>query len=314
MSDKLVLAVLGASGNQGYSVASTVLSDADLSARYNVRAISRDTTSPAMQRLASQGASLAAADMDAPSTLSPSLAGVNTLFFITATQHQGNTREIETRQARAVCDAALAAGVGYIIFSSMSHPYKISGGKLARVVHFDDKAEIELYIRGLPVKSSFFAPASFMQNFMTHFMRPVPSREGDGTYVLANCAYGHTRTPFIDVTETGKWVGAILAEPEKYEGRQFAAASEILTMDEIAQIVSRVTGKVVKHQNLPDEVFKGFMPEGMREQLYEMFAFQRDYGYYGPTMDQDVAWAKANARGKLTGLEAFLKKHNYTLE
>lgn len=120
--------------------------------------------------------------------------------------------------------------------------------------------------------------------------------------------------PFIDITETGAWVGAILADPDKYEGKQFAAAAEVLTMDEVAEIVSKVTNKTVKHQNLPDEVFKSFLPEGMREPLYEMWVFQRNYGYYGPSMDKDVAWAKENARGELTGLEAFLRRHNYSLE
>lgn len=311
---KLLLAVLGATGNQGYSVASTVLSDPELSQRYNVRAISRSISNPKMQDLKNAGAELMSADMDKPESLPPAFAGVNTLFFLTTTQYQGNTREIETRQAKSVCEAALAAGVSYIIFSSMPHPYKITGGKLKNVEHFDDKAEIEEYIRSLPVKSAFFAPSSFMQNLMTHFMRPVPSQAGDGTFVLADCAYGHSRVPFIDITETGKWVGAILAEPEKFEGKQFAAAAEILTMDVVAEIVGTVTGKVVKHQNLPDEVFKGFMPEGLQERMYEMWAFLRDYGYYGPTMDQDVQWAKENARGELTGLDAFLRKHNYSLE
>ncbi|KAF3003146.1 hypothetical protein E8E13_008783 [Curvularia kusanoi] len=312
-SPKLLLAVMGATGNQGYSVASTALTSPDLSSRYNVRAISRSTTSPKMQSLAALGASLAGADMDAPDSLPAALAGANTLFFLTTTQYQGHTREIETRQAKAVCEAALAAGVSYIIWSSMSHPSVLSGGKYKNVEHFDDKAEIEQYIRGLPVKSSFFAPASFMQNFMT-MMRPRPSPEGDGTFVLSNCAYPHTRTPYIDITESGKWVGAILAEPEKYEGKQFAAAAEILSMEEVVQILGRVTGKTVRYQNVPDEVFKGFMPEGLRQELFEMWAFQRDFGYYGTSMDEDVAWAKKQARGELTGLEAFLRKHDYKLE
>lgn len=314
MSPKLLLAVLGATGNQGYSVASTALTDPSLSARYNVRALSRDPSSPKMQALASLGATLCAADMDDPDTLPTALQGVNTLFFLTTTQYGGNTRAIETQQAKAVCAAALAAGVGYIVFSSMSHPFAISGGALKNVEHFDDKAEIEQYIRGLPVQSSFFAPACFMQNLLSKTMRPVPSPEGDGSYVLSNCMRGHTRVPFIDIEDTGAWVGAVLAEPERFAGKQFAAASEIWSMDEVAQIVSRVTGKVVRYQNVPDDVFKGWMPEGLREQLYEMWVFNREYGYYGPTMDRDVAWAKENARGELTGLEAFLRKHNYTLE
>ncbi|KAG9199124.1 hypothetical protein G6514_009042 [Epicoccum nigrum] len=311
---KKLLAVFGATGNQGYSVASTALSDPELSQRYSVRAVARSTASPKMADLAARGASLAAADMDAPETLGPALEGADTLFFLTTTQYQGRTREVETRQAKAVCDAALAAGVSYIIWSSMSHPAVLSGGKYKNVEHFDDKAEVELYIRGLPVRSSFFAPASFMQNLMGNAMRPQPSRDGDGDFVLANCMHPHSRVPFIDITESGKWVGAILADPDRYAGKQFAAASEILSMDEVVRIVSRVTGKTVRYQKVPDEVLKGFMPEGLRQQLYEMWAFNRDFGYYGASMDEDVAWARENARGELTGLEAFLRKHDYKLE
>jgi uncharacterized protein YbjT (DUF2867 family) len=313
-SSKKLLAVLGATGNQGYSVASTALSDPELSQRYSVRAIARSTSSPKMADLAAQGASLATADMDAPETLPAALQGVDTLFFLTTTQYQGNSREIETRQAKAVCSAALAAGVSYIIWSSMCHPAVLSGGKYKNVEHFDDKAEIEQYIRELPVQSSFFAPGSFMQNLINNALRPQPSRDGDGSFVLANCMQPHTRVPFIDITETGKWVGAILAEPDRYAGKQFAAASEILSMDEVVQIVSRVTGKTVRYQHVPDEVFKGFLPEGLRQQLYEMWAFNRDFGYFGASMDKDVAWAKENARGELTGLEAFLGKIDYKLE
>ncbi|KZM24903.1 hypothetical protein ST47_g3916 [Ascochyta rabiei] len=167
---------------------------------------------------------------------------------------------------------------------------------------------------GLPVKSAFFAPASFMQNFMAHTLRPVPSRAGDGSYLLANWVGGDARVPFIDITETGKWVGAVLAEPDKYAGKQFAAAAEMLSMDEVAEVVSRLTGKVVKYQSVPDEVFKGSMPEAVREPLYEMWVLSRDYAYYGPTMEEDVAWARVNARGEVTGLEAFLRKHEYKLE
>jgi len=125
---------------------------------------------------------------------------------------------------------------------------------------------------------------------------------------------GKTRVPFIDITETGRWVGAVLAEPEKYEGRQLAAAAEILTMDQVCEIVSRVSGKTVRYVKLEDGVFKGFLPEGLRQQLFEMWVFQREYGYYGPSMDEDVKWARENARGEVTGLEAFLRKNKYALE
>ena len=42
---------------------------------------------------------------------------------------------------------------------------KNSHGNLTDVFHFDGKADIEAYIRTLLIKSAFFTPGSFMQNY-----------------------------------------------------------------------------------------------------------------------------------------------------
>jgi uncharacterized protein YbjT (DUF2867 family) len=212
-----------------------------------------------------------------------------------------------------VCSEALKQGVRYIIFSSMSHPFKISNGALKNAEHFDDKAEIEQYIRSLPVKSSFFAPASFMQNYLT-MMRPRPSPTNDGTFVLGDMLNDDTEVPYIDITDTGKWVGAILSEPDKYEGKFFAAAEGLYTPKQAAEIISRVTGKTVRHVKLPDEVIKAHFPAPLREALYEMWVLNREYGYYGEGQREAVMWAKEQARGEVTGLEGFLRGVGYSLE
>lgn len=311
---KPLVAIFGTTGNQGHSAALHILRDPVLSQRYAVRALARTTTDPKLSSLSALGASLMAADMDDAASLPAALDGVDTLFFLTATQYSGDTAAIETAQAKNVCKAALEAGVRYIIYSSMPSPSSISGGKYPNVAHFESKARIETYIRSLDVQSAFIAPASFMQNLTTPSMRPVPSREGDGTFVLPNCAFGHSRMPFVDVTEVGVWVAAILAQPERFAGVKVAAAAEVLSMDEVAEVVGRVAGKTVRHQYVPDEVFKGFLPEGLREGLYEMWAYSRDFGYYGETMEEDVKWAVENARGEVTGLEAFLRRCEFKLE
>ncbi|KAH7066348.1 hypothetical protein BKA63DRAFT_160342 [Paraphoma chrysanthemicola] len=310
---KSLLAVFGATGNQGNSTANFVLDDPELSQRYSVRAVSRNVENAKMQELKSKGAQLAQADLDDPASLPAALKDVEYLFFLTTTQYQGNSREIETRQSRAICEAALNAGVKFIIFSSMSHPYQISNGKLKNVEHFDDKAEIEQYIRSLPVKSAFFAPGSFMQNFTSH-LKPHPSRAGDGTFVIASIVNADTKVPMIDITDTGKWVGAILAEPDKYNGKFFAAAESLMTLPEACEIISKATGKTVTFQQLPDEVFKGFLPEVIREAMYEMWVLNRDYGYYGPDMAALVGWTKKQARAELTTLEQWLEREKYTVE
>ncbi|ORY08646.1 hypothetical protein BCR34DRAFT_626138 [Clohesyomyces aquaticus] len=292
---KKILTVFGATGNQGGSVANVVLDDPQLSKEWTVRAITRDITNPKALALKAKGAEIIEADMDNPNSLSAALKSAHTVFALTNTQYGGGdiTREVETRQAKAVCSEAVSQGVKCLIWSSMSHPFKISNGKLTHVDHFDDKAEIEQYIRGLPIKSMHFGPGTLraMGRVITNILNP------------------ETRIPLIDITDTGKWVGAMLADEEKYEGKFFAAAQGMYSMQEIVDTVSRVSGKTVKHQKLPDEVMKGYFPEAFREQLFEMFLLVRDYGYFGEGMDEQVEWAKKQVSGDLTSFEEYLKKN-----
>lgn len=310
---KQLLAVFGATGNQGGSVIRAVLSDPNLSKRYSVRGITRDTTSPKAQALKSTGAEIVSADFENPSTLSAALTGANFVFALTATDYRGNTRAVETRQAKAIVDAAVKQKASYIIWSSMSHPFKISNGALKHAQHFDVKAEIEEYIRAQPIKSAFFAPGSFMQNFTAN-MAPRPSPANDGTFILANILRDEDRLPLIDITDTGAWVSAILASPDKYEGKFFAAAEGLYSQKEIVETLSKVSGKTVRHVQIEDEVYKGYLPEASRDMLFDMYVLFREYGYYGKDMERDVKWAREQVRGDLTNLEGFLRKIGWKLE
>ena len=67
--------------------------------------------------------------------------------------------------------AAVAEGVDLLIWSSLPNVTKMTEGKLTGVKPFDSKAEVETYIRGLPIKSAFYMPAFYMQN-MTSMFKP----------------------------------------------------------------------------------------------------------------------------------------------
>lgn len=79
----------------------------------------------------------------------------------------------EIAQGKAIADAAVAAGVTLLIWSSLPNVTKMTSGKLSNVHHFDSKAEVETYIRGLSIQSIFYMPAWYMQNFKA-FMTPKP--------------------------------------------------------------------------------------------------------------------------------------------
>lgn len=158
-SPKLIV-ILGATGNQGGSVARRFLSDPS----YRVRALTRNPSSPDAQRLAALGAEVVAADLDDPASLRAAFAGANLIFSVTnywepffradcraraAEQGVSFRRyayEVERRQGMNVADAA-AGVVGELVehgllVSTLSHARKCTGGKMEEVYHFDSKAEV----------------------------------------------------------------------------------------------------------------------------------------------------------------------------
>lgn len=162
------------------------------------------------------------------------------------------------------------------------------------------------------MKSAFYAPGSFMQNFPTFL---TPHAAGDNTYAIAHFVSPDTQLPLIEVVEdTGKYVSAILAEPDKYEGKVLSAATGLYSFTQIVEIMSKVTGKTVKYNQIPQDVWKGFLPPEMTAHMTDMFLWFQDYGYFGKKTAEEVKWTAEQARGKLTSLEEYLKKHPLNLE
>jgi hypothetical protein len=54
-----------------------------------------------------------------------------------------------------MADAAVAAGVSLLIWSSLPHVGKMTNGEL-NVPYWDSKADVETYIRGLLITSAFY--------------------------------------------------------------------------------------------------------------------------------------------------------------
>ena len=212
-------------------------------------------------------------------------------------------------QGKTVADAALAAGVSYLIFSSEVHVAKTSNGTITSAVGLDVKAEVEEYIRGLKgLKSAFFHPGSFMQNF-GEGMSPQPL--GDGSYGLFNFVAPTTQLPLIDiVADTGKYIGAILTSPEEYSGKVLSAATYLKTFEEVAEVMTKVSGKTIKYMQVPREKMEGFMKDagpGVGKGLCDMFLWMQEYGYYGGDTAGKVEWT-AGKVGGLTTLEEYLAR------
>ena len=306
-----LLVVFGATGQQGGSLINTVLADPDLSKQYKIRAVTRDTSKPAAQALKAKGVELAQADADNNTSLQHALASAHTVFILTTTPDSAGAKETEIKQGKLIADTAIAAGAQYLIFSSASPAQKISG---KNVDIFDAKAEVEEYIRGLKVKSAFYAPGFFMENFRGQ-SQPRPTDE-PGVYRIANIPTNETRIPLLDTaTDTGKFIAPILANPNKYEGKVFYGATKLYSYDEVAQAIGNATGKTVVYKSLPSHVFRNFLPPDVAEAAVQMLEWFRDSGYYGPKTQEQVDWTVQQIpEGSLTTFEDFLKRNPISLK
>ena len=298
-----ILAVFGATGHQGDSVINYVLSDPELSQKFQIRAITRTTNSEKAKQL-KEKVQVVQADIFDRVSLEIALRGVHTVFAMTVPDFGPDGFQIEYNNGKMVADVAVEEGAEYIIFSTLPSIKEISGSKYTRSNHFDAKAQVERYIRGLPIKSAFYSPGTFMSNFHTYF---PPRQAPDGTWAITSVNSRTAQTPCVDVIgDTGKFVGAILAEPDKYQGKTFCAATALYSWEEITTTISKVTGKPVVYRQMSVEEFKNNFPF---EAVVDGLSCVEEFGYWGPDSKNLMAWASENARGKLSTLEEYLEAH-----
>lgn len=150
-----VIAVLGATGNQGRGVVKALL---DSSHNFQVRAITRDPASQAAQNLLAlvnhhKGLTLVRGDVyDAESLLS-AFEGAHGVFAMTQNHISGTVFDTEEdlrhelEAGRNIVDAAQGAGVKHFVFSSLPNITKASNGRYPKVYHFDFKYQIDQWAR-----------------------------------------------------------------------------------------------------------------------------------------------------------------------
>ncbi|GLA36718.1 hypothetical protein AnigIFM63309_003042 [Aspergillus niger] len=307
-----ILVVVGATGQQGSSIINSILSDPKLSQEFTIRGTTRDPNSPKAQALAAKGIEIVTSNFNEPESLQRAFTGAHTVFANTPTIYDGHTYEHEVAHGRALIDAAVAVGVPFYIYSTLPSISKISQGWLKNGGHFDGKEEVEQYIRTQPIRSAFVAPGSFMSNFHDTM---APRRMENGDYALLLPVPAHIRLPLIETeADLGKWVAAILADFDQYEGKVLCCATALYSFEEIVETMSRVSEKTVTYREVPVEIWATYLPELMRGYIVDMFMLFRVYGYYGDGTEEKVKWSAEQARGDLTTLEEYLRKYPLNLE
>jgi uncharacterized protein YbjT (DUF2867 family) len=228
MSNKLI-AVTGATGQQGGAVARKLLSEG-----WQVRALTRDVNKPAAHELKALGAELVAGDMDNRADLDAAFKGVYGVFSVQNFWLPNVGFDGEVKQGKLVADAAKAAGVQHLVYSSVGSAHRGMGQK-----HFESKWIIEQYIHTLDIPYTILRPVAFMDN--DNWARP---------YILSGTYSGMNLRPEkgvqkIAVEDIGIFATLAFADLKSYNGKTIELAGDELTEPQVAEMFTKVIGRPV---------------------------------------------------------------------
>lgn len=283
MSEKII-AVTGATGQQGNAVALRLLADG-----WKVRALTRDTTKPAARALASKGAEIVPGDMENRSQLEAAFHGAYGVFSVQNFWLPNVGFEGEVRQGKKLADAAKAAGIQHLVYSSVGASYRGAGQR-----HFESKWIIEQYIHSLGIPFTILRPAAFMENYERSRAQIV-----NGTYVGRGLR-PEKGVQNIAVEDIAVFVTLAFADPKQYLGKTIELSGDELTEAQIAETFSRVIGRPVKLAR--PVTGQGWMSE---DEVKANFAFFNGEGY-----DADIPALRRIHPGLLT-LEQYLRKNGW---
>ena len=234
MISKKTILVTGATGQQGGAVARALLSKG-----HRVKALTRKPDSEAARHLVAAGAEVVAGDLADTASVVRAAGDVDTMFLMGNSYEAG--MEEETRQGILAADAAKAAGVGHLIYSSVASADKKTG-----IPHFDSKYLVEKHVVGLGIPYTISAPAAFMENVVAPWSINALSQ---GTYAFA--VPPKRALQLVALADIGAFVAALAERREQVFGKRFDFAGDELSGEEQAKILSQVIGRPISYQEIP---------------------------------------------------------------
>ncbi len=248
MTQPQTVLVTGATGAQGGAVV-----DALLTAGQRVRALVRDASSAPAQALKARGVHLAEGDFADLRTIRAAVAGTTGVFSMQPPV-QATDLDSEERAAANLVQAAAGAGVGMFVHTSVARAddhASFAGWEEGRwrPAYWISKAAANARVRsGSLARWTILKPAFMMDNFIPPKSHKMYPQLVEGSIVTA--LEPDTRLDLIAAADVGRTAAAAFARPELFRGHEIDLAAESLTMTEVAETLTRVTGTRVRARHL----------------------------------------------------------------
>lgn len=274
-NNKKLIAVIGATGQQGGGVVGAL----QASGQFKVRALTRD---PSKHRELAE--EVVEADLDKPETLKAAFEEAHGVFLVTSFREAGSD---ELKQATAAIRAAKDAGVKHFIWSTLPDVEAISGGKF-NVPHFTGKAKIDRVVKDCGFENYTFVIAPFYYQNLAGAIGPQKQADGSMGWALP---LDPTRRVIHmgDINELGNIVAGAFAHPDEAgNGQYLPLVGDFMSFKEIVETLNR-QGHNVSYKQAPKESFAGSFP-GANE-IAEMFGYWEAHTYLGSDSHDRIALA-----------------------
>lgn len=249
--------VTGATGRQGGASLGHLRKNG-----FAVRALTRNPEQPQARAIAGPGVEVMRGDMEDRNVLVRALDGAYGVHSVQSSRQAGVAGEI--RQGINVADVAKTSGIAHFVYSSVASADQHTG-----IPHFDSKFRIEEHIRATGMHFTIVRPVFFMENWLG-------MRETIESGELKLPLDAGKRLQMIAVDNIGGVVAEAFAHPGKWQNRIFELAGDELSMQELAQVFTRTSGREVRYVQVPwDEFEKQAGPE-----ITTMYRWFQDTGYH----------------------------------
>jgi len=309
MSDRKIIAVVGATGAQGGGLVRAILDDPD--GGFAARALTRDPSSDKARALADLGAEVVAADVDDEASIRDAFEGAYGAYCVTFFwEHFSPDKELA--QATAMARAAKETDIQHAIWSTLEDTRKwipLDDDRMPtlmgnyKVPHFDSKGDADAVFAELGVPITWLLTSFYWDNLIFFGMGPTPGPDGRLMFTLP---MADKRLPGIAAEDIGRCALGIFKRPDLI-GQRVGIAGGHLTGEEMAESLTRALGQEVGYNAVTPEAYRGFGFPGA-EDLGNMFQFKaefedyytgaRDLGFsrsLNPALQTFDEWLDANA-------------------
>ena len=211
----------------------------------------------------------------------------------------------ETEIGTAAVQAAHAAGVEHLIWSTLPDSEKLTGGRF-KVVHFTGKARVDAAVKAAGfARHTFVMAPMYFQNLLT-MMAPQPLPNG-GRGWAAPIDPGARVMHAGDATEVGRVVAAAFAAGDKLaDGSYLGVCGGIYSFNDFADTLNK-QGHNLQVMQVPPTVYDGFYPGA--SEIREMLQYFAEQTYFGPGRERYIAAANALVPSGFTNFADWARVH-----